>query len=75
MRFRDPQRHVKDLPAFNLNDIRKFDSDYLYWNRGIDSLDDFIGLHWNSQEVPGLEGSLLSKSISRCLTIRPSTVE
>ena len=28
MRFRDFQRHVKDLPAFNLNDIRKFDLDF-----------------------------------------------
>lgn len=25
MRFRDFQTHVQDLPAFNLNDIRKFD--------------------------------------------------
>ena len=28
MRIRDFQRHVKDLPAFNLNDIRKFDPDF-----------------------------------------------
>ncbi len=28
MRFRDFQRHVKDLPAFNLNDIRKFNPEF-----------------------------------------------
>jgi len=28
MKFRDFQRQVKDLPAFNLNDVRKFDPDF-----------------------------------------------
>jgi len=28
MKFRDFQRHAKDLPAFNLNDVRKFDPDF-----------------------------------------------
>jgi predicted transcriptional regulator of viral defense system len=28
MKFRDFQRHVRDLPAFNLNDIRKLDPDF-----------------------------------------------
>ena len=28
MRFRDFQDHIKDLPLFNLNDIRKFDPGY-----------------------------------------------
>ena len=28
MRFIDFQRQAKDLPAFNLNDIRKFDPDF-----------------------------------------------
>jgi len=28
MKFIDFQRHVKDLPAFNLNDVRKFDPDF-----------------------------------------------
>lgn len=28
MKFRDFQRHVKDFPAFNLNDVRKFDPDF-----------------------------------------------
>lgn len=28
MRFRDFERHVKDLPAFSLNNIRKFDPDF-----------------------------------------------
>ena len=27
MKFRDFQLHAKDLPAFNLNDVRKFDPD------------------------------------------------
>jgi predicted transcriptional regulator of viral defense system len=28
LKFRDFQAHVKDLPAFNLNDVRKFDPDF-----------------------------------------------
>jgi predicted transcriptional regulator of viral defense system len=28
MRFRDFQNHIKNLPAFNLNDVRKFDPDF-----------------------------------------------
>ena len=28
MKFRDFQAHVKNLPAFNLNDVRKFDPDF-----------------------------------------------
>ncbi|MCK4900011.1 MAG: hypothetical protein KAS38_14625 [Anaerolineales bacterium] len=28
MKFRDFQAHVKDLPAFNLNDVRNFDPDF-----------------------------------------------
>ena len=28
MKFRDFQRHAKDLPVFNLNDVRKFDPDF-----------------------------------------------
>jgi len=28
MNFRDFQRHAKEMPAFNLNDVRKFDPDF-----------------------------------------------
>lgn len=28
MKYRDFQRHVRNLPAFNLNDVRKFDPDF-----------------------------------------------
>jgi len=28
MKFRDFQLHAKDLPAFTLNDVRKFDPDF-----------------------------------------------
>ena len=35
--------------------------DYLYWNKRIDSIVDFAGLRWDSQELSGLEDNPLFK--------------
>ena len=35
--------------------------DYLYWNKRIDSIDDFAGLRWNRQELSRLEDNPLFK--------------
>jgi len=35
--------------------------DYLYWNKRIDSIVDFAGLRWDSQELSGLEENPLFK--------------
>jgi predicted transcriptional regulator of viral defense system len=35
--------------------------DYLYWNNRVDSIDDFVGLRWNGQELSGLKDNPLFK--------------
>lgn len=46
---------VKDKAIrFKIASLEKAVLDYLYWNKRIDSSDDFIGLRWNKQELTGL---------------------
>jgi len=40
---------------YKIASLEKAVLDYLYWNKRIDSIDDFAGLRWNRQELLGLE--------------------
>lgn len=44
---------------YKIASLEKAILDYLYWNKRIDSYDDFIGLRWNKQELSGLEDNSL----------------
>jgi predicted transcriptional regulator of viral defense system len=44
---------------YKIASLEKTVLDYLYWNRTIDSADDFAGLRWNRQELSGLEDNPL----------------
>lgn len=46
---------------YKIATLEKTILDYLYWNKSIDSIDDFAGLRWNRQELSGLEDNLLFK--------------
>jgi hypothetical protein len=44
---------------YKIASLEKAVLDYLYWNKRIDSIDDFAGLRWNRQELSGLKGNPL----------------
>ena len=46
---------------YKIASLEKAVLDYLYWNKRIDSYDDFTGLRWNRQELLGLEDNPLFK--------------
>lgn len=46
---------------YKIASLEKAVLDYLYWNNRIDSIDDFVGLRWNRQELSGLEDNPLLK--------------
>jgi predicted transcriptional regulator of viral defense system len=46
---------------YKIASLEKTVLDYLYWNRRIDSIDDFAGLRWNRQELSELEDNPLFK--------------
>ena len=43
------------MTKYKIASLEKALLDYLYWNKRIDSNDDFAGLRWNRQELSGLE--------------------
>jgi predicted transcriptional regulator of viral defense system len=45
------------MTKYKIASLEKAVLDYLYWNRKIDSMDDFLGLRWNRQELLGLENN------------------
>lgn len=47
------------MTRYKIASLEKAILDYLYWNHGIDSLDDFAGLRWSRQELLGLENNPL----------------
>ncbi|HEY61368.1 MAG TPA: hypothetical protein G4N95_01820 [Anaerolineae bacterium] len=53
-------KHDKMI-KYKIASLEKAILDYLYWNKRIDSIDDFVGLRWNKQELLGLEGNPLFK--------------
>jgi hypothetical protein len=40
---------------YKIASLEKAVLDYLYWNTGINSSEDLVGLRWNRQELLGLE--------------------
>lgn len=44
-----------DFIKYKIASLEKTVLDYLYWNKKIISVDDFVGLRWNGQELSGLE--------------------
>ena len=44
---------------YKIANLEKAILDYLYWNNGIDSIDNFAGMRWNTQELVGLENNTL----------------
>lgn len=42
---------------YKIASLEKTVLDYLYWNKRIDSIDDFAGMRWNRQELSELEGN------------------
>ena len=42
------------LVKYKIASLEKAVLDYLYWNTGINSVEDFAGLRWNRQELLGL---------------------
>jgi hypothetical protein len=53
-------KHDKMI-KYKIASLEKAVLDYLYWNKRIDSIDDFVELRWNKQELSGLEGNPLFK--------------
>jgi hypothetical protein len=51
----------KKMIKYKIASLEKAVLDYLYWNTGIDTSEDFAGLRWNRQELLGLEGNPLFK--------------
>jgi predicted transcriptional regulator of viral defense system len=47
------------MTKYKIANLEKAVLDYLYWNKGIVSQDDFAGLRWNKDELSGLEGNPL----------------
>ena len=53
---------VKDkMIKYKIARLEKAVLDYLYWNKRVDSTDDFAGLRWNRQELLRLEDNPLFK--------------
>ncbi len=50
---------------YKIASLEKAVLDYLYWNKRIDSIDDFVGLRWNIQELLRLEENPLFKKYLR----------
>jgi predicted transcriptional regulator of viral defense system len=46
---------------YKIASLEKTVLDYLYWNKRIDSINDFAGLRWNGQELSDLEDNPLFK--------------
>ena len=46
---------------YKIASLEKSVLDYLYWNTGINTSEDFAGLRWNRQELLGLEDNPLFK--------------
>jgi hypothetical protein len=44
---------------YKIASLEKAILDYLYWNKRIESKEDFAGLRWNRQELSGLEDNPL----------------
>jgi predicted transcriptional regulator of viral defense system len=42
------------MVKYKIASLEKAVLDYLYWNTGINSIEDFAGLRWNRQELSGL---------------------
>ena len=51
----------KKMIKYKIASLEKAVLDYLYWNSGIDTSEDFAGLRWNRQELSGLEDNPLFK--------------
>ena len=51
----------KKMIKYKIASLEKAVLDYLYWNTGIDTSEDFAGLRWNRQELLGLEDNPLFK--------------
>lgn len=51
----------KKMIKYKIASLEKAVLDYLYWNTGIDTSEDFAGLRWNRQELLGLEDNRLFK--------------
>ena len=47
---------------YKIASLEKSVLDYLYWNTGINTSEDFAGLRWNRQELLGLEDNPLFKT-------------
>jgi predicted transcriptional regulator of viral defense system len=48
-----------NMIKYKIANLEKSVLDYLYWNNGIGSIDDFAGLRWNRQEMFRLEDNTL----------------
>ena len=51
----------RKITKYKIASLEKAVLDYLYWNTGIDTSEDFVGLRWNRQELLGLEDNPLFK--------------
>ena len=51
----------RKMIKYKIASLEKAVLDYLYWNSGIDTSEDFAGLRWNRQELLGLEDNPLFK--------------
>jgi len=49
------------MVKYKIASLEKTVLDYLYWNKRIDSIDDFAGLRWNRQGLSELEDNPLFK--------------